>query len=626
MTTEAFAATRLKDEGTSQGFINEIDCSGAGISCARSGITGTITVSGTGGATDDDAIHDNVDGEIAAVADKATPVAADHLLIEDSAASNAKKDITIGSQEAALEGVMDLSDMQGSVSDGQIPSGITRDTEWDTVAEINTATTDNDVATLAGTETLTNKTLAAANNVIGADTAVALAANGANASSGNAILGVDASGAAEGAFDVWTEAENTAAAYLDQTEADALYQPLEATLTDIADGTIAENLVNTANPWADNEVADSITASNYLPLAGGTLTAELTIDETGIEAQPTDALTDCSTFSATGGGIFYDDSEGKFKKCQDNTLSDLDTGGGSGAPTDADYLVGTENGSLSAEIVVGTTPGGDLGNTWASPSVDNDSHDHTTATISGIDLSDDVNLTAGDALTLTGDDIDFDGGATPGGDLGNTWADPSVDDDSHNHGSGTLNTDSVSADELNATGVETELEAALDIAGDVSSTGMSTTVITNITSAATINGTLLLDGTPASDHTAVGPTTVTFNAGATIAAMDLVYMGSGGKWLLTDADSTSTACGELAIATEAGTDTNPIDVALHGAFVRDDTWNWTIGATLYVDNATPGQIVATAPSGTDDVVRVVGYAVTADVIHFVPASSCNTRT
>ena len=35
------------------------------------------------------------------------------------------------------------------------------------------------------------------------------------------------------------------------------YQPLEVTLTDIADGTIAENLVNTDNPWADNEIASS---------------------------------------------------------------------------------------------------------------------------------------------------------------------------------------------------------------------------------------------------------------------------------------------------------------------------------------------------------------------------------
>jgi hypothetical protein len=39
-------------------------------------------------------------------------------------------------------------------------------------------------------------------------------------------------------------------------------------------------------------------------------------------------------------------------------------------PTSVDYLVGTASGALSAEIVVGTTPGGELGGTWASPTVD----------------------------------------------------------------------------------------------------------------------------------------------------------------------------------------------------------------------------------------------------------------
>jgi hypothetical protein len=42
------------------------------------------------------AIHDNVAAEINAVAAKAVPIAADLLLIEDSAAANAKKKITIG--------------------------------------------------------------------------------------------------------------------------------------------------------------------------------------------------------------------------------------------------------------------------------------------------------------------------------------------------------------------------------------------------------------------------------------------------------------------------------------------------------------------------------------------------
>lgn len=51
------------------------------------------------------------------------------------------------------------------------------------------------------------------------------------------------------------------------------YQPLESTLTDMADGTIAEDLVNTANPWADNEVADDITITNISQVGDITATA-----------------------------------------------------------------------------------------------------------------------------------------------------------------------------------------------------------------------------------------------------------------------------------------------------------------------------------------------------------------
>lgn len=58
-------------------------------------------------------------------------------------------------------------------------------------------------------------------------------------------------------------------------------QPLEATLTDIADGTITENLVNTANPWAADEIvstvihegesAASLTAINGSNISSGTV-------------------------------------------------------------------------------------------------------------------------------------------------------------------------------------------------------------------------------------------------------------------------------------------------------------------------------------------------------------------
>jgi hypothetical protein len=40
------------------------------------------------------------------------------------------------------------------------------------------------------------------------------------------------------------------------------------------------------------------------------------------------------------------------------------------APNTPDYLVGTTQSGLTAEIVVGTSPGGELGGTWGTPTVD----------------------------------------------------------------------------------------------------------------------------------------------------------------------------------------------------------------------------------------------------------------
>lgn len=54
-----------------------------------------IVITSTGG-TDNDAIHDNVAGEIAALTEKVSPASADLLIIEDSADSNNKKKVQIG--------------------------------------------------------------------------------------------------------------------------------------------------------------------------------------------------------------------------------------------------------------------------------------------------------------------------------------------------------------------------------------------------------------------------------------------------------------------------------------------------------------------------------------------------
>ena len=91
-----------------------------------------------------------------------------------------------------------------------------------------------------------------------------------------------------------------------------------------------------------------------------------------------------ATFAATGGTVTDDGTitpsttagvtvRYLFERVPGTTndwIRNLIGGSGSGAPTTADYLVGTANGSLSAEIVVGTSPGGELGGTWASPTID----------------------------------------------------------------------------------------------------------------------------------------------------------------------------------------------------------------------------------------------------------------
>lgn len=128
---------------------------------------------------------------------------------------------------------------------------------------------------------------------------------------------------------------------------------------------------------------------------------------------------------------------------------------------------------------------------------------------------------------------------------------------------------------------------------------------------------------PATDHTAVGPTTNIIAAGEIIAAMELCYLDeTAGEWLLADASvaSSAEAAGMLAIALEAKTDGQAMNVTLSGCMVRDDTWAWTIGQKLYVGE-TPGAITATAPSTTGDTVRIIGYALTVDVLMFNPGDT-----
>lgn len=140
----------------------------------------------------------------------------------------------------------------------------------------------------------------------------------------------------------------------------------------------------------------------------------------------------------------------------------------------------------------------------------------------------------------------------------------------------------------------------------------------NFTTGNSISGEISIDGTPNTDATATGNVTSTFAAGYSSAVGDLVFFGSGGKWLEVDSDAVATCQGLMGIALEAKTDTQAMKVALPGSFVRLDAWNWTVGATLYAGE-TLGAMQETIPTGADAIIKVVGFAVTADVIFFNPS-------
>ena len=119
-------------------------------------------------------------------------------------------------------------------------------------------------------------------------------------------------------------------------------------------------------------------------------------------------------------------------------------------------------------------------------------------------------------------------------------------------------------------------------------------------------------------------TAIDGTAGTSLTFGDLIYLAvADSRWELTDADSVTT-CGSvltgMCVLAAAG-DGSATRVLLQGVVRADAKFPaLTIGAPVYASTS-PGLIQVAAPSGTDDIVQVVGYAMTADEIYFNPSST-----
>lgn len=133
-----------------------------------------------------------------------------------------------------------------------------------------------------------------------------------------------------------------------------------------------------------------------------------------------------------------------------------------------------------------------------------------------------------------------------------------------------------------------------------------------------ISGDIIVTAVPGSDHTATGMK-IALTAASNIAFGDVCYIASTGKATLIDADAIASMsaiamCADATISADASGNFLLMGVA------RDDTWNWTVGGIIYgtVTGTTANTLSQTAPTGTDDVVQIMGVATHADRMFFNP--------
>jgi hypothetical protein len=126
---------------------------------------------------------------------------------------------------------------------------------------------------------------------------------------------------------------------------------------------------------------------------------------------------------------------------------------------------------------------------------------------------------------------------------------------------------------------------------------------------------LIID-TLGTDLTGIGHK-VSKMSGEIFAFGDVGYLKSDGKVWKAKGDAVGTTKGLALFALQ------PMTADFNGQWLtigkaRNDGWNWTPGAELYMSDATAGLITDVRPTTVGNFVRIVGYALDADNIIFQP--------
>ncbi len=177
------------------------------------------------------------------------------------------------------------------------------------------------------------------------------------------------------------------------------------------------------------------------------------------------------------------------------------------------------------------------------------------------------------------------------------------------------------ADALIAKSQASDASSAAVVAQSKASDASSAAIVamskaSDASSAAVYSGKVLTLTVAPSDVSATGMI-VTLAASEALAFGNPCYINANGFMALADANAAGLypAVG-LALATIASAASGKF--LLHG-IARNDAWNWTPGAVLYL-STTAGVITTTQPAATDNVIQVLGVATHADRIYFHPSA------
>lgn len=136
-------------------------------------------------------------------------------------------------------------------------------------------------------------------------------------------------------------------------------------------------------------------------------------------------------------------------------------------------------------------------------------------------------------------------------------------------------------------------------------------------------------GTTTFEELGTNPTNLSDNSGGgdvvifgsgNLTAGKLYYLHTNSIWTEVDADAASTGADQL-LGIALGT--APSDGVLLRGFFDATTYlsNFSVGKAVYI-SVTTGQMDTTVPTGTGDIVRIIGYCTTtANVIYFNPSDN-----